>query len=354
MPRHRFYTSLLALVGLLARAGYGAQGDTASDSTAPDPLATDSLAPMRSMALPSPYRAYAGLGSGLELAGSGSRLLSRAMVGASRDFMNPVPGLAALGAEVWVGTRATGFDGGGRLMLVSNAAGIQVGADYSLRLGRLDAALTAHHPMRRGGILVPGGGIRLDWLPGRGTITASLTMPLLQRSPGRTRPYRVDVAPVEAPDGPAPPPLDPRLDPHLQRTLAELREAARWTSRAVIHFLPPGDAAATAVQARALRDRLERARLPGDPMRHSSAREEISRYHDLLDRAFELALGVRGRSGRALAVALADTARQVLLEEVLLPYDRDLGRIRRAPVLRALCRRAAQAFTARLAAFPDM
>jgi hypothetical protein len=307
------------------------------------------------MGLPSPYRAYTGLGTGIELAGERSRLLSRAMIGASRDITNPVPGLVGVAVEAWMGSHATELDGGARLMFASNAAGLQVGADYSLRLGRVDAALAVQHPLRRGGILVPGGGLRFDWLPGRSTFTASLSMPLLQRSPGRTRPRRVDVAPMPVATDRGPPRGDPPpLEPRLGRTLDELREAARWTSRVVIPFLPAGDAAGSAAETRHVRDRLSRARTPGGPLRHSSALAEIRWYHSVLERAFELALGEEGRTGRALAVTLADTARRVLLDEVLIPYDRDLGRIRRTRVLRALCRRAENTFADRLAGFPDL
>jgi hypothetical protein len=134
----------------------------------------DSLAAVKSIGLPRPFRLYAGLGTGLELAGSNTVALSRAMIGGSRDITNPVPGLIGLASEAWIGTRSHGMDGGARLMFASNAAGIQLGGDYSLRLGRADLAFAVLQPLRRGGILLPGAGLRLDWIPARSAFTLSL------------------------------------------------------------------------------------------------------------------------------------------------------------------------------------
>jgi len=314
----------------------------------------DSLAVVRSMGLPRRSRLYGGAGAGIEMAGERSQLLGRAMLGGSRDLTNPVPGLVGFAVEGWIGSRAEGVDGGARLMFASNAAGIQVGADYSLRLGRPDLAVTVLQPLRRGGILVPGAGIRFDWLPARANFTASLTLPLFQRWPGRTRPRPVAVHPIEVAARANPGTEDPdagshatTLDPELRDALRELREAALWTARLVTPFLPPGDPAGTASQARRIQTRLSGTR--GTSAGASDAVAEIRRYHALLDRVFGLAVGSEADDRRELAPAVADAARKVLLDQVLLPYDRDLGRIRRPEVLRALLRQAQVTFAGRIA-----
>jgi hypothetical protein len=312
--------------------------------------AVDSLAVIKSMGLPRPIHWYAGLGAGLEVAGSRSAALSRAVIGGSHDFTNQIPGLLGMAAEAWFGTRLDDMDGGARLLFASNAAGLRVGADYSLRLGRTDLALAVVQPVRRGGLLIPGGGLRFDWVPARSELTASLSVPLSPLRPGRTRPRAVGVVPVKAPPPRKSKPVE--MPAPLGRTLSQVREAALLTSRLVTPFLPPGAPAASAAEAVRLRVSLAGGRgsdgLPG------SAAGEIGRYHDLVVQAFALALDSApdGDSRFAIAATVTDTARRLLLEQVLLPYDRDLGRIRRPVVLRALCRRAEAAFAEWLGTAP--
>jgi len=323
---------LLAVVVLGAPAALRAQ----------DAGPGDSLAVVKTMGLPRAFRFYGGAGGGLALAGEHSQVLSRAMFGGARDLMNPVPGLAGIAAEAWIGTGPGGADAGGRLMFASHAAGLQVGADYSLRLGRPDLALAVQQPLRRGGILVPGGGLRLDWLPGRSTLLGSLTLPLFQRWPRATRAARVEVAPVPVPRARSTAPARGAVgsEPALRQALERVRDAAWRTSQLVVPYLPPGDPSRSGAAAARLRGMLDGG--------EGNALAETRRYHELLDQAFELAIG--GGTAPAVARALADSARSVLLQEVLIPYDRELGRLRPPRVLRALCRRAEIAFTARLAA----
>jgi hypothetical protein len=310
----------------------------------------DSLAAVKSIGLPRPFRLYAGLGTGLEMAGSNTVALSRAMIGGSRDITNPVPGLIGLASEAWIGTRSHGMDGGARLMFASNAAGIQVGGDYSLRLGRADLAVAVLQPLRRGGILLPGAGLRFDWIPARSAFTASLSVPLFQRRPGKTRPRAVGVVPVEA--ARPPPPQSLGGDAPLRGALGDLREAAMSTSRLVTPFLPPGEPAGTAAEARRIRGLLDGVSQPDRG--HTDAMAAIRRYHELLGDAFELALdsALEPGSRPEIAAAVTDTARRMLLDDVLVPFDRDLGRIRRPAVLRALRDRAGAAFAEWLAMTP--
>jgi len=277
---------------------------------------SDSLAPIHSLGLPGRFRPYVGGGVGVAAEGPGTRLLTRAMAGAARDLTNPVPGLIGVGAESWVGSLGTGPDIGLRLLLTSHAAGLQGGLDYSARLGHWDFVLTAFHPLHRGGVLLPGAGVRLDWIPARTSLTASLDVPILQPRPGRTRPRAVVVAPP-------PFPRTRRVAPETARR--ELSEAARRVATVVLPFLPGGDPA---------RARAETRRLAV----YSPAAGEIERYHATLDRAFVHALG--SPNGEAAA----ENARRILLDELLIPFDRDLGRIRRPAVMRALGARAADAF----------
>ena len=308
-----------------------ASGAAGQDSV---PAPMDPLAPVASMGLPRPIRWYGGAGTGLELRGDASRVLARGMFGGSRDLTNAIPGLVAVGAEVWLGMGGAGADAGGRLLLANNAAGIQGGVDYSLRLGRADAVLTAQQPLRRGGIVLAGAGLRLDWIPARSSLTATLSVPLFQQHPGRTRPRRADVVPEPVPIYRAA--GRTAGDPLLDAALVRLREAAMGAASVTVPFVPSGDPERSTREAARLRAYLER--LPPDSARTPAARA-VHRYHEALQEAFRLA---RGDEAGDIAAA----ARRILLDEVLIPYDRDLGRIRRPAVLRALRARAAVSFAA--------
>ena len=297
----------------------------------------DSLPPIRSLGLPHAFRPYAGIGAGLTDRGPGTGALLRGMVGVYRDITNPFPGFAGFAVEGWAGTERGRFDQGGRLMFASHAGGFQAGFDYSRRVNRVQFVLTASQSFRRGGLLLPGATARLDWVPGRGSLIASLSVPLAQPGMGRTRPRRVDVEPAESPEA-RPPPVAP-IRPALRQSLDRVRESALWIAQLVVPFLPPGP------PERALHhDSLLAARLsprePDFPATHTVA-GEVGLYHALLRRAFDLAMDA---ADAPPARSVSDTARRILLDELLIPFDRDLGRIRRPAVLGALRNRAAAAF----------
>jgi hypothetical protein len=294
------------------------------------------------MGFPPKVRAYGGIGVGLSSEGPGTRFLSRAMFGIHRDLGNPIQGLLGIAVEGWAGTHAQDFDGGGRVMLALASLGLQAGLDYSIQLNRAQVALTLFHPLRRGGTLVSGDGIRFDFVPARGEITASLRVPLFQPHMGKTRPRAVAVkareAPRYAPSGTV------GSDSSLHQTLGRMREAARWIAHLIVPYFPAGSPEATLAEDSLLAQHLRRQE--SDLVDRHSVAAEIAIYYAELQHAFELVAGdgLSGQERVRFAQAATDTARRILLDEVLIPYDRDLGRIRRPPVLRALQSRAQLAF----------
>ncbi|HEU5041379.1 MAG TPA: hypothetical protein VFT84_11180, partial [Gemmatimonadales bacterium] len=306
----------------------------------------DSLAPVVSLGLPTPYRFYTGVGAGVEMAGEASVGITRAMLGGSRDITNPVPGLAGVAAEAWLGTRGEALDGGARLLFAMNAAGLQVGADYSLGRGRTDLVVTVLQPLRRGGILLPGGGLRVDWMPGRAELDLSFSAPVGARRPGRTRP-RVPIA-VALPAKPRPRPVV-ALDPELRHALADLRRAGGRVADVVTPYLPPGEPRRSGAAAVRLRQALDAisAPAPGSLV----AVDAIHQYHAALRRAFADALGFDGVGEPPATVAMVgDIARRMLLDDVLIPYDQYLGQIRHRQFSRGLRARAEERFAGWVAA----
>ena len=315
-----------------------------SNLTAQTGATPDSFPPIVSMGLPHAYRPYGGFGIGFSPKGPGNSFLTRAMVGIYRDITNPIPGFAGLAAEGWLGTKADEIDGGARLMFAMPATGLQIGADYSVRLGRVDLAVNIFQPFVRGGLLIPGGGIRFDWVPARGYFTASLAFPLFQRYAGKTRPKSSEVAPIQAPAGNVSYRPDP--GPSLSGTLDEMYRAALWITRLTVPYFPRRSPEASLPEDSLLARHIA-TRDSAFPDGHSVA-AEVEAYHQALEQAFSLAATgtVDGAPGSGLGPSVSDTARRILLDELLIPYDRDLGQIRRPGVLEALRNRTAQRFRA--------
>jgi len=313
-------------------------------ASAQDTAAVGASQSLRSMGLPPTYRPYVAVGAGMDFHGEGSQGVGRAAVGVRRDFGNATQGFFGVAAEGYVGTLGDRVDGGGRMLAGIPAIGLMAGIDYSALDQRTAFALSFAEPFRRGGLLVPGSVVRFDFLPVKHTLTVSLVMPLFQPWAGRTRP-RATHQPA-----PAAPPYHRRgafgADSALPAAVAELRKSAYWVHRLTVPPIPSGDPAVSYAADSALAAHLEQVddRFPGG---HTVA-AEVAGYHSALRRAFLLALGAgpEQESGTTLVDTVADLARRVLLNDFLIPFDRELGGRRDRATISALGRRSAAAFAA--------
>lgn len=280
----------------------------------------------RTASLGQPLRWHwaAGLGAGAYLEGPANQVMVRAAGGVSRDLMSPVVGLANIGLEAYAGGRGTQTDGGARAILQVPHFSMGAGADYNLRDGRLEFLVSAFSPIRRGGLVVPGGRLRLDWYPLRGhSFTLGMWVPLGDPLAGRGRPVRDYV--VVAGD------LEPSLpyqarDPELDAILDTLRASAEWIRRIVVPFLDQDGRDGGVAVARTERYLRElRAHFAA-----RSAEQEVRYFHGQLERAFARAAGGSG------ADVVAGRARAILLDEVILPYNSLLGRKKRGDTVTEL------------------
>jgi hypothetical protein len=244
--------------------------------------------------------------------------------GLTKDLLSPVAGVAAIGVEGYAGYRGNkSVDGGARALFSIPSLRFTTGVDYNIPDGDLSAILRLEFATRRSGIFGRGTMLRVEWLPGRGNSFAlGVNAPLWGRNIGKTRPQR-DAVEVEQP------PAERIATPagaDLDAALSEIRESARWIARLATPLVERGGTPSEVYAADV--DSL-RARLVSTSERFPAGRglsEEQQAYHDALDRLFTLAMDATPRQritpeGRAAAQA----AREVLLEEVLLPYDRLVG-----------------------------
>ena len=91
---------------------------------------------------------------------------------------------------------------------------------------------------------------------------------------------------------------------------------------------------------------------PTDPLRPRGARmeNEVHILHDQLDLAFGLAAGASPADARSRGAAFAAMAREVVLDEVIYPYNRLFGQYKKPEELWGLAAKARERFGATLAA----
>jgi len=326
---------------------FAAAGPGALAAQAASPL-TDSLQTVPALGLPRNSRFYAVLGGGVAHIGETNNLTATAAGGLHRDLLNPVHGLLAVELEAFVGRDLGKAVFGGRLLAQMPFFQVGSGLELSTVQRRPAVVFTYFEPIRRGGLLFPGAGLRLDWVPARGAMTAGVRLPLTDPHPGRTRPRHIEVRPVER--GVRPAGDDALPAPVASPTLARLADVAEWSARLTLPLFAEGAPGRTLPEDSLLRDRL-RGRLGTLTTPHTVA-DEFSAFHETLTAAFREALdsGQDDSLSAELTRAIADSARSVLLREVLIPYDRDLGQWRGPEVLRFLGAQALWSFTTAIAA----
>jgi hypothetical protein len=328
-----------------AAAAAAAPAAPAAGAAAPGTAPQDPVSPLRETVAGGARTASLGQPATLRwtaaaAAGHSDHPFGLAAVGVQRDLMNPLLGAAAIHAEAYARGGGGSLSPGLRARLVSPLARTAVGADVQAGEGA-DLLLSVFHPVRRGGLFRDGSQLRLDYLPGRAhSVSLGVEKPVLARTRiGRSRPRRDHVLlPAGAWPAAGPPP------PALAQPLAELRHAVRGVRLTTLPLGPvplkrATDSALVAAELQPVLQELAQ-RDAGGP------ETEVRRYHLALERAFDIAAGLDGATGFDGAAELAAAARRVLLEEVLLPYNRLLGQTRRPDQLAGLAVPARAAFGA--------
>jgi len=270
---------------------------------------------VESLGQPHHWHWHAGPSAGAWFEDPGTSLLLRASGGAYRDLVNPVTGMVQVGFEGFVGARDDRLDGGVRALVRVPFVGMGVGAEYDLLDSHLNFLVTAHTPVIRGGVIRPGGTLRLHWYPTESSsFTLGWAVPLGEPLAGRGRPRRDYV--VVASRFPKPKPYLVQ-DPQVEQVLDTLRVSAGWIRRCTLPFLDQDGRSLAIAQERNAQALAElRAHLA-----IRSAEQEVRLFHRNIELLFTLAAG-----SDVAGVRLAQEARTILLEEIILPYNSLLGR----------------------------
>lgn len=272
---------------------------------------------MPSLGQPPLWHWQAGIGTGGFRQG-GSDLMVRAELGAYHPPLNPITNLAELGVEAYIGARGSRADGGVRALFRIPYLGQSVGADYNLRDGRADLLIAMRTAVRRGGLLTPGTLLRINWYPTlNNSFTVGVSVPLGEPLTGRGRPQRDYVEVAGNFDRPLPHRATPAIEQELRAPIESLRVSAEWIRRMVVPFLDQ--------DGRSDQIALERTtRYLAELRAHLAVRsvdDEVRFFHSQLERLFTVASG-SAEAGRELA----RQSRQIVLDQILLPYNRLLGR----------------------------
>jgi hypothetical protein len=257
------------------------------------------------------------------------------VAGLYKDLVLPIAGAFGVSAEGYVGGiggargASGGWDGGARAFATSRLLFLNLGVDWNARTNEADFILAFTPYFSRGGLFGTGGNFRLEWIPGRGhSFNFGFQLPL-EPHVGKTRPKHRNAHPTKPP---SPARRPGALPDASEAPLAKLRDAARWLVLHANFFDDDDDASYFKAMEKFRRD-IEAAkalfRLADE--RHPQGRSfalEARHYHEAFDAAFAGAVGEeRGRE-------VAERAREVLLDEVLLPYDRMIGWFKKPDTLR--------------------
>ncbi len=298
----------------------------------------------RSLSQPPRARWHSGASFGGVVADGKARPLGYGLFGVEKSLTNPVTGILSASLEGYAGFRGDLADGGVRALLSSTTFRLTGGVDFNLRDLQFRPLLGLTMPVRRAGIFGSGTLLRLEWSPGPSdAVRASVLVPVGQPLAGRTRQRESSVAAE---------PQAPRLrlialpddSPGLAITLTNLVVGMRRLQS----LLVPDIDAPTADPYDALEplvaELLDPPALPGVTAGPGLNTEGIIRaYHAHLEQAFSVAATGRPvELGEPTAVGrrLADMARETLLDHVIIPFDRLLGRWKSPDLLDAFGRQA--------------
>jgi hypothetical protein len=326
-----------------------AQGPPAPQAGLPDPI--------HSLGQPSPWAGSAGLSVGLGRMNGELRPGALGSLGVQRSLLNPITGVLGLSAHGYAGYRGGELDGGARVFVDSHALYLHLGADWNAPSGRVAPVVATTFPPRRGGFFRRGGLVRIELVGGREpSLSGGVWLPLGRPHSGRTRPVRVVARlpePGEASGSPDhPSPVRPALNARTLDLLEELDLSIRWIG-ALHNLYWQTERTGVRRDDRVLRTRqilqflrAELAEREALMPERAGYTREVEYYHRTLERTFTSILGGPGADQEG--VRLGAAARQVALDEVILPYNATVGRWREPDTLDGLARWAESRFAVRI------
>ncbi|GAK60531.1 hypothetical protein U27_00428 [Candidatus Vecturithrix granuli] len=307
---------------------------------------------IRSMGLPSHYEFSLNPMASLTLKGESHEVGGHLALSLYRPFWHPIFGLGLTGEGYLGSFEGEGdVEGGLRALAGVKLLFSQVGLDYSISGNEFDFIASWAFPLERGGIFGHGQQLRLNWIPGRDhSLHLGLNFPLRQPHLGQTRPAqdRVKLPTVSSS-------LltfkQSELSPELEQTLELLEHAAEWIARYTTPFFDQvnleKDEKELEKFERAVQTLKTHLNFSDEfyPQGHSF-QAEIETYHQMFEQAFILTFDeAQGTTGdRTQSLRIAEKARELILQDVIMPYNQLLGRVKTPDSLKNLSVQAVNDF----------
>jgi hypothetical protein len=277
---------------------------------------------VKSMGLHSKYKPYFGALLKWDRREETTRGGGELLLGVYRDIGNPNMGIGLMG-EAYAAAVERELDGGLRGFFSVKTFLLSVGADYSTRDERIRFLWSIQIPIWRKGPIQRGGDYRFDVISGRRrSFNFGIMTPLRQPYMAETRPRLAHAALPPRPGRTSEKPY------HLSAEREEILEKVSESAEAISVFTSPFmDRKRTKDEDgfKKFREDLHQfrtryyAKSDEFPDGHTFA-AEIDSYHRSLGRAFSLAAG-----DETAGAEMAARAKEILLDEVVVPYNRLLG-----------------------------
>lgn len=279
---------------------------------------------VKSMSFPKKWMPRLGVTYVLDRSGEENQNGMELNLSVYRDLLNPNLGIFGAFFEAYGGQAGGDSRAGLRAMGALKFFMFAGGADYSITDDHWSSIWSFQFPIRRGGLFGRGGDIRIDWLPGRGnTVNFGLNVPIGQPYKGRTRPKHAHVT-LPRRDKKKDPKFEP--SPDLRAVISQIEESAYHIQTYTTFF---SDEEFSLDKEDDL-EKIEGGVVEFKEVFHKTDEFHpegytfnavVNAYHAHLERSFLLA----SEGDRQLGERTADLAREVLLDEILLPYNRLLG-----------------------------
>ena len=304
---------------------------------------------IRSMGLPKIWKPYCGPMFSMDYRTFDKKPVGEFNIGVYRDLVNPIMGLFGIRGEGYIRSSGREADYGIRLLASCRVFYLNGGIDYSYHDESVRFLLSIESPIWRGGPFRKGGCVRFDWIPGAdNAFGLGLSFPLAQPFMGKTRPIKDYVR------------LPKKLptiqsvyvpDPALEQVLTNIRIAAYGISLFTIPLLDEN----VKTDESNIKDFQEKIvelkkyiEQTDSLFPHGHAfQEEVRVYHQQMEKAFALSMYKgEGEIHQPDLNRTVQRAREILFDEVILPYNRLLGQRKRSDSIKGLGSRAIEIFEA--------
>ncbi len=243
-----------------------------------------------------------------------------------RQLWHATMGVGITG-EGYAGSIDGGIDGGVRALAGVKLLFSQIGIDYSLTKKNMDFILSLAFPLERGGIFGRGEQFRIDWLPGREhSVHLGINFPLGQPYLGKTRPKQDRVA-LPTSSRKLSRLKSEEMSPEIRQTLELLDHAAGWIARYNTPFFDQVNLKKSGKDLTEFLQEVEalKVHLKFYLQGRHTFQAEIETYHQMFDHAFILAVDELSTGDRTADLRIAEKARELILHDVILPYNHLIG-----------------------------